>query len=81
MALGGVRHGSVSNQICLWEKSVTCGDWLLLLKEIPYCDGLLLESWWSLCRAMTGIGEDLPEKLAGAACYACAASQLYLIQP
>ena len=31
VALGKIRHGSVRNPSWLWEESVTCGDWLLLL--------------------------------------------------
>ena len=53
MALPGVCHGygeksvrvggSVSNPSWLWEESVTCGDWLMLLLAIFHPVGLLSE--------------------------------------
>ena len=45
LALPGVRHGSVSNSSWLWEESVTCGGWLLLLLVISQRDRLLSEPW------------------------------------
>ena len=71
MALG-VRHGSVSNPSWLWEESVTSSDWLrLLLASLQRCqiplkaktdcsqshDGLLLEPWRTLARAMTDFSQ------------------------
>ena len=41
MALGGVCHGSVSNPSWLWEDSITCWDWLLLLLAISHPSRLL----------------------------------------
>ena len=43
VALGGVCCGSVSDPKWLWEKSVTCWEWLLLLLVISQHDGLLVE--------------------------------------
>ena len=71
-ALGGVRHGSVSNLSWLWEASVTSRDWLRLLlaslqrwrippRAMTDCsqshDGLLLEPWQTPCRAMTDFSQ------------------------
>ena len=59
MTLGGVRHGSGRNPSWLWEESVTCGDWLLLLLAISQPDRfladprpILAEPWRTPPRAM-----------------------------
>ena len=57
MALGGVRHGTGRNPSWLWEKSVTCGNWLLLLLAIFQHDGYLAEPWKKFPRAMTNFSQ------------------------
>ena len=68
MALGGIRHGSVSNPSWLWEESWTSIDWLrlLLASRIPPramidCsqshDRLLLEPWRTPGKAMTNFSQ------------------------